>query len=258
MRLKASIAAGLLLIATACPAARINREPVSAEQRVQAHRLTTEGSLLLREGKDHLALLKFVEASTLNPYDPLIFNKLAITYSRLLRFRQAQKAIRRALQLDPDYAHAHNTQGILHLAARKEAEAIRSFRKAIRLEPKKAIFYVNLGTAYLNRGKFREGRQAYHQALALDPGILKFEDVIQIAASPQETAPEKHFQMSLLFAETGDLQNSLYYLAKALADGFRDAERLAREPAFSRLRQSPEFLSLLRSYGLSLEDGRVS
>ncbi len=256
MRLKVIIGAGLLLATMSC-AARIRRVPIAAEDRIQAHRLAIEGSQLLLEGKDHLALLRFVEASTFNPYDAVIFNKLAITYCRLLRFREADRAIQRSMRLDPEYANAYNTRGILYLAAQKEGKAVRSFRKAIALEPGKAIFHLNLGTAYLNRGQYREGRDAYHRAVEIDAEVFKMEGAIQISAS-SASEPEKFYQLSLLFAELGDRANSLFYLSKALAEGFRDARRLASEPALAGFRQERDFLNLVQSYGLDLGAGRIS
>ncbi len=212
-----------------------------------------EGSRLLREGKDHLALVRFVESSTLDPYNALTFNKMAITYSRLARFPQAQKAVTRALRLYPEYANAHNTRGILHLANHRYGKAARSFREAIRLDSTSAVFQLNLGTALLNQGDYRAGRVAYQRALQLDPEVFDLEGVIQVATSDPQPAPEKFFQMSVLFAELGDADTCLYYLGKALADGFRDWERLTREPALSGLREESAFVNLLASYGLQAE-----
>ena len=36
-----------------------------------------EGDVLIKDGKDHLALLKYLESSTLNPYSQYCFSKLA-------------------------------------------------------------------------------------------------------------------------------------------------------------------------------------
>lgn len=257
MRLKPLFVGCLLLGVTACPRG-IRRVPVPADDKLQAHLLVREGSLLLRQGKDHLALLKFVEASTLDPYDAVIFNKLAITYSKLARFRQADRAIQRSLRLDSGYANAFNTRGVLHVAQHRFKKAISSFRTAIRLQPKTAVFHLNLGTAYFHRDRYSAGRRALRRAVELDPDVLQMEDVIQIRAGVNEEDAERLFQWSLMYAEMGDRDSSLNYLSRALEEGFRDARRLAREPALAGLRTQPEFMNLLASYGLELEGGEIS
>ncbi len=134
---------------------RIVKLPVPREDVLHAYRLMAEGDKRAQAGQSHFALLKYLEASRLNPYYEVIFNRLAIAYSRLQQFRQAEKAVERAIRLEPRYSSAHNTIGIVYLANRSNKRAIRSFQEAIRLKPEEAIFYVNLGQAYLRDEKYK-------------------------------------------------------------------------------------------------------
>ncbi len=252
MRFKPAL---VLLLATSCLAgcaSRIKKLPVPPEQRIQARQAMIEGDQLMREGKDHLALLRYVEASTLDPFNEVVFNKVAVGYSRLLRFDLAKKAIDRAVRLNPDYAYGHNTRGIIFLATQDLGQAIESFQRAIQHIPGKAAFHVNLGNAYLQKGRFEKGRQELLTAVALDPRVFEYKGVIQVASLRAEPTPEHSYQMAKLFAELGDRETALHYLRKAFVAGFRDAARLRKEPAFKRLLQDPEFVDLTNGYGLQI------
>lgn len=233
---------------------RIRKMPVPMENVIKSYRLTAEGDRLLGEGKDYFALLKYLEASTLNPYHEVIFNKLAIAYTRVQMLAQARRAAERSIGLNPEYSYAYNTQGIIYLAGREYDKAVRYFDKAIKLRPDLANFHVNLGHAFMQDGKFKKGREAYKNAVALDPQVFQNQDVIQLAyASPEMLDSERHFQMALFFGEVGDKKTCLQYLDKALAAGFSDERRLLTEVALGQLRQDSDFITLLGRYGISVQ-----
>lgn len=231
---------------------RIVKLPVPREDVLQAYRLMAEGDEMVMAGQFHFALLKYLEASRLNPYYEVLFNKLAIAYSRLQQFPQAEKAAERAIRLEPGYSSAHNTIGIVYLANQSNKRAIRSFQEAIKLDPEEANFYVNLGQAYLRDEKYEEGLQTFQQALELDPGILDNPNVIEL--SPQQSSevavPEKLYQTARVFAELGNKQSCLEYLGKALSAGFSDGRRLMSDTAFEKFHEDADFIDLITLYGI--------
>ena len=79
----AMIAVAVACLITACGLKRIEKLPVPPEDRIRAIRFLAEGDELLRDEKEHLAMVKYLEATRLNPYDERAFNKLAIAYIRL-------------------------------------------------------------------------------------------------------------------------------------------------------------------------------
>jgi len=236
---------------------RITKVKVPPDKVVQSYRLVAEGDKLLEEGKDHLALLKYLEAADLNPYHEVIFNKLAITYSKLVQYPQARKAVERAIALEPKYPFAHNTLGIVELAEQDPKGATRAFSTAIDLKPDVASFYVNLGHAYMQRHKFEEAREAYLKALDIDSKVFTNTDTMQLSF-PEERKPdpERPYQMAVFFAQLGDKASCLQYLSKAFVAGFNDAKRLAAEEAFEPLRQDSDFIQLLESHGLRTSASR--
>lgn len=243
-----TVLVALMLLVPGC-ASRIHRQPVPEEDRIRSIRLMLNGDQLIKEGKDHLALASYIEASTLDPYNETIFNKLAIAYSRILMFEQAQAAVLRATRLNPDYPFAYNTQGIVFLASDQPRRALASFKKAIRLR-KIPLFYINLGNAYIRLDEFDSARESFVQALRLDPNAFNLEDSIQVETKGKEQDPERFYRLATLFGEMGARESTLEYLGKALSNGFRDAERLGNEPAFNFLRNDESFLRLLGAWGM--------
>jgi tetratricopeptide (TPR) repeat protein len=239
-------------VCTACPA-RIKPTEISREDRLAARRLMLEGDVLIKEGKDHLSLLKYLESSTLDPYSHKCFNKLAVAYARVLMFSQARRAIDRAIRLDREYPHAYNTRGIIQMALGKPGAAVGSFRKAVLLSPENPVFHLNLGRAHLEAGHYQESRVAISRALQLDPEVLELEDTIEVSAARKRDDPESYYRMARVFGEVGDEKTCLYYLRKALSSGFRDRDRLVQDQAFETVRDSRAFIELVSSYGLQEE-----
>jgi tetratricopeptide (TPR) repeat protein len=230
---------------------RIVKLPVPREDVLYAYRLMAEGDEMVLAGQFHFALLKYLDASRLNPYYEVVFNKLAIAYSRLQQFPQAEKAAERAIRLEPGYSSAHNTIGIVYLANQSTKRAIRSFQEAIKLDPEEANFYVNLGQAYLRDEKYEEGLRTYRKALELDPGILDNPDVIELTPQSAEVAvPERLYQTARVFAELGNKQSCLEYLGRALSAGFSDGRRLMSDTAFEKFYEDTEFIDLIALYGI--------
>ena len=249
-----SIAAFVLFSAacSACPS-RITRVEIPLEDRLKARQLMVDGDVLLKDGKDHLALLKYLESSTLNPYSPSCFNKLAVAYARILMLSQAKHAVDRAIRLDRKYPYGYNTRGIIQMALGKPGAAAGSFEKALHLDPHNSVFYLNLGRAHMEAGDYRKSQSALRQALQLNPDVLDLKDTIEVSASNKRDAVESYYRMAGLFAEAGDVKSCLYYLSRALESGFRDRARLENDAAFEGLRDNRSFIELVVSYGLREE-----
>jgi serine/threonine-protein kinase len=75
---------------------------------------------------------------------------------------------RRALQLDPDYAHAHGGLGIALEKQGKLDDAVACFRRATRLDPDYAEAHHNLGVVLEKQGKRDDAVACYRRALQLD------------------------------------------------------------------------------------------
>jgi non-specific serine/threonine protein kinase len=95
-------------------------------------------------------------AIALNPDQP----SAHITYSQILgiqkRSEEAMKESRRAVELDPLLAQATHSVGTSYLRLRNYDEAIRSFKSAIDLDPSFAVAYPLLTMSYAAAGRMAE------------------------------------------------------------------------------------------------------
>jgi serine/threonine protein kinase/tetratricopeptide (TPR) repeat protein len=76
---------------------------------------------------------------------------------------------RRALELDPELAEAHNARGLALTLRKQHDEAEAEFRAAIRLNPKLFEAYFFFARACLAQGKYQEAADLFEQASALRP-----------------------------------------------------------------------------------------
>jgi tetratricopeptide (TPR) repeat protein len=81
-----------------------------------AYNLATLGYLKFRQGKYDDALNALSRAAKLAPRNPEIQNYLGVTLSHKGLRTQAETALRKAIELDPDYAAAHNNLAVIYLS----------------------------------------------------------------------------------------------------------------------------------------------
>ncbi|HBG93203.1 MAG: hypothetical protein A2X54_02370 [Nitrospirae bacterium GWF2_44_13] len=126
------------------------------------------GVSYLNENNVQPAFIEFRKAYELNPEDKEVLNAIGIIY--LLKFEDYPKAIdffQKAVNIDPDFAEAHNNLGFAYEKSKKFNEAIESYKKAlanlIYRSPEKA--YYNLAKVYYRLGKYDDAINAYKEAL---------------------------------------------------------------------------------------------
>lgn len=192
---------------------------------------------------------RYVEATYVYsraPMNAVLWNKIGLAWHHLFALREARNDYERALQLNPNYADAMNNLGAVYFAERNYRKAIHYYQQALRLSPESAVYLVNIGTAYFAENKSRQGAEAYRKAVALDPGVfdLNREEIVQGAATGQQRA-QLDFCIAELLAQSGQPDDALKFLHKAVAAGYRDRHQLIEDPALANVHSSPEFATLL-------------
>ena len=101
--------------------------------------------------------------------DVKVFSNYGVILQGLGKLKEAEVYIRKAIELNPNYAFAHlNLGGILQdLGNLKEAEL--SVRKAIELNPNSPDAYSNLGGILKDLGNLKEAELSVRKAIELDP-----------------------------------------------------------------------------------------
>jgi tetratricopeptide (TPR) repeat protein len=84
------------------------------------------------------------------------------------RFDEGIAHFRKALEIDPSYAEAHNNLGAA-LTHGSADQAIAEFRRAVEINPAYAEAQFNLGRALADRGRFDEATVHYQKVVAIQP-----------------------------------------------------------------------------------------
>ena len=250
---------GPLAAITACGLRlpHIEKAPVAAEEVAKANAAAREGDILLGKGEAYAALLKYLEATKLHPYSDVMYNKLAITYTKLNFYDRALDSVARSLALNREYAYAYNTLGIIRLMQRKTGASIRSLRKATSLAPGVAFFHLNLASAYMQENDAEKAMNALRKALAIDPEVMSRQGGVGVQSTSVSFSGSGHFYMlAQLYAERGEEKMALDFLKKASSAGFTDFDRLRKDRAFEKLQQTEEFLDLLAEVKRNAEQER--
>ena len=105
----------------------------------------------------------------------------------------------KALQINPDYAEAHNNLGNALLQKGRVAEAITHYQKALQIKPDYAVVHDNLGNVLLQKGNVGEAITHYQQALQINPNYAEAHNNLGNALLQQGRVAEAitHYQQAL-------------------------------------------------------------
>jgi tetratricopeptide (TPR) repeat protein len=124
------------------------------------------------------------------------YRLLAGAQFNLKKFPQAYESARSALRLDPHYAKAYTTLGMIYTATNDWPDAKASYEQALRLDPRDADTWFMLGRANFFRDDFARAREAYETALRLDPQQVRIYENLGLTLDllNDPAAAEKSFQ----------------------------------------------------------------
>jgi tetratricopeptide (TPR) repeat protein len=100
---------------------------------------------------------------------PLLLNAAALKLERDGRLADAERLLRRAVQLAPEDASARNALGLCLMQLDRPAEALVEFDTLIKLAPALPFAHTSHGNALLGLGAVSEAEASYRRALAIDP-----------------------------------------------------------------------------------------
>jgi tetratricopeptide (TPR) repeat protein len=185
-----------------------------------------------------------------SPKDPVLLNKMGISYHQLSQLDNARKCYEQALKYKPDYVEAMNNLGTIYYSKKSNRRAISWYNKALKHAPedgKSASIYMNLGTAYFARKKYEEATEAYQHALKLDPEAFERHGNFGVMLEERtiEDRAKYHFYVAKLYAKQGRDELALQYIRKSIEEGFKDRKKFQEDPEFAKLRELPEFKELM-------------
>ncbi len=95
---------------------------------------------------------------------------LARTYNALFDGEKAKAAVRKAIEIDPDYAEARASYGGMLLDAGDLDEAIRQLNAAVVHEPNNSLTNALLSQAFTRKQAYGEGEKFGREAVRINPG----------------------------------------------------------------------------------------
>jgi tetratricopeptide (TPR) repeat protein len=116
----------------------------------------------------------------------------AVTLVKLKEIEAAIPHYAKALDLQPDYAEAHNNLGNAFSKQGKLKEALASYTKALEIRPNYPEAQNNLGVALARQGRLNEAIAHFNEALRLKPDYVparaNLERALQMMTRADEAA----------------------------------------------------------------------
>lgn len=127
--------------------------------------------LALLGGRPDLAIERLQRTVDCSP-DGQTLGEVGQMWLMLRRPRDAEPALRRAIELEPDVASHHNNLGAALKRSGQLEAAGACFRRAIELDPALVSARSNLASTLRDGGEFAAAVREYEQALAIEPANL--------------------------------------------------------------------------------------
>jgi serine/threonine-protein kinase len=86
-------------------------------------------------------------------------------------WQAAETNLKRAIELNPNYAPAHNWLGLYWTWIGHPQQAMQEYTRAQQLDPSSAIYIANLATAFCSMGEYDRGVAQLKECLLLEPGF---------------------------------------------------------------------------------------
>jgi tetratricopeptide (TPR) repeat protein len=104
-----------------------------------------------------------------HPNDPNITGLMGALLVKMKRFEEAEKYLKRTVELAPTFAKPHEDLGFVLLHLNRPQEAIEVLEKATRLDPKLHLAFMNLGKALAAVGRGKDADAAFEKSFELSP-----------------------------------------------------------------------------------------
>jgi serine/threonine-protein kinase len=152
---------------------------------------------------------------------------LANVLFRYLKLAESVREFERGIELNPNYATAHQWYGRLPLLMTGQFDrAIAELKRAVALDPVSPIIHSDLGTVYLVARRYDEAIGQFHNALELDPQFYwahrNLGSALELKGAPGEAIAE--YQRAL---QLDDDPRVLAFVAHAEASSGRQDEARA-------------------------------
>ena len=146
----------------------MGRDTKGQDKTVRSDEHNSRGIELADRGWLDEAIKEFKKAIELDPASAHAHDNLATVYSEKKLYAQALEEYLTALRLEPDSATAHYNLACF-LATHAHDMAIEQYKDAIELDPEYPDAHLNLGMTYADLDQREEAKAEFKAAIELDP-----------------------------------------------------------------------------------------
>jgi len=225
------------------------------------------GELYRKTGHFEEAILEYRAALSSNNLDATAWRGLGGAFAALERTREAEDAMKRALELDPNDLLNFYELGVFYFSLGRYAEAAEVYTRMASHPNAGASAYNSQGAAYYMMGRFEEAAESYRQVMATEPtavaysniGIMYFyngqyEDAVIMYREAVALAPENPVWW-------GNLGDGLLELGDKLNESalvYRKAADLAEEMLYANPEDAEILTNLAHYYARLGDDERAT
>ncbi len=87
----------------------------------------------------------------------------------------------KAIELNPDFAHAYAGRGLAYYNKKEDDNAIKDYDRAIKLNPNEKTSYNNRGVAYDDKGNYDAAIADYRKAIEIEPNYTNAKNNLKLA-----------------------------------------------------------------------------
>ena len=109
-----------------------------------------------------------------SPDDTYTLIRLSYLYNKQGKPDKSITAAKRAIELKPGEALAHNSLGLAYRIKKQYTKAENAFKKAIGLNPANAVYHANMGALLYDKDDYDEATEAYKKAVDLQPSNINY------------------------------------------------------------------------------------
>jgi len=130
------------------------------------------GEIQFEDGKAEEALESLLRAEQSDPRMPDLHVRIGQTYLRLRRLDDAERAFRKALDIDGDSPEAHLGLAMVMLRRRQNEQAVEESLMAVSLQHFLPMGHFCLGVGLARLGHFHRATLAFETTVTMAPGFL--------------------------------------------------------------------------------------
>ena len=211
---------------------------------------------------------QFQRALRLNPNYPTAHQSYAMLLSRMGRFDEAIREMKRAQELDPVSLDGNTMMGIALGLARRHDEAIPWFRRVLDMDPNFLRAHFGLGHALVHMKRYAEAINEFQKAADISGGgaaqlgslgyacalANRRAEALEIVEKLKERSREHYVPLAMVavvYSGLGDRDEAMTWLEKANEERDPWLTGLKVDPMFDSLRSDPRFLDLMHRVGFN-------